>query len=189
MYKLTLDKSLESRLCEFIDRNKNVECISRFYELTKLKNFFNVPNLTKLMKFNFRKRWFTMFVETQCFLKLDYVRVVELLSSSHLQVSSEVEVFNAADSWIRHNIEERSKHAKDLLLQIRFSLLSQSALKFILSKFSSFQNLKEFRPMIADALKHKESCLKISRNQFTDKYCFHNFFSLLVCGGAQWSIL
>ena len=183
MYKRVLNKSLERKLCEFININKNVEPISRFYQLTKLKNFFNFPNLAKLMKLNYRKRWFTMFVETDCFLKLNYARVVELLSSSHLQVTSEIEVFDAAESWIKHNTEERSKHAKDLLLQIRFPLLPHRALKFILNSFSSFQNLKEFRPMLTDALKYKNRCLQISRNQLTDKYCFQNFSSLLVCGG------
>ena len=161
----------------------NVECVSRLYELTKLRHFFNFPNLTKLMKLNYRKRCFTSFVETETFLRLDFARVFELLSSSDLQVTSEIEVLDAADGWIRHNTEERSKHAKDLLLQVRFPLLSHSALKYVLSRYTSFQKLQEYRSIIHEILNHKENSLQNSTNYFTNRYCSQNFFSLFICGG------
>ena len=136
------------------------------------------------MKLNYRKRCFTSFVETERFLKLDYPRVFDLLSSSDLLITSEIEVFDAADAWVAHNIEERSKYAKDLLLQIRFPLLSYSASKFILSESSSFQKVKECCTIIHNITEHKETSLQSSGKYFTNRYCSQNCFSLVVCEGS-----
>ena len=47
--------------------------------------------------------------ETKNFLELDIESVKKVLLSSDLHITSEIEVFNAADAWIRYKLNERKK--------------------------------------------------------------------------------
>ena len=67
--------------------------------------------------------------DTQNFLELDYFLVAKILASSDLVITSEVEVYNAADRWLKYKIEERRKFAKHLLLKVRLPLLSDNTLQ------------------------------------------------------------
>ena len=78
-----------------------------------------------------------MFVDSNSFLKLDFKSVSRILSSSELNIDSEMEVFNVIVSWLGHN-KERSKYAKGIFLKVRLSLLSDPALKLITEKISCF---------------------------------------------------
>ena len=91
-----LNKILESKLLKYTSKCINIKCISRFNKLIVLQRMFKMPGFSQLTKM-YLKRWFTVFIETQCFLELDYGQVYELLSSSVLQTTSEIEVFAAAD--------------------------------------------------------------------------------------------
>ena len=82
---------------------------------------------------NFIEHCFPMVVETQNFLELDFSSVSKILASSKSNIHSEVEIFDWVITWIKHNSEERNKYAKQLLSKIRFTLLSEHALKHILS--------------------------------------------------------
>ena len=77
-----------------------------------------------------------MVVETKNFLHLDFNLIAKILSSSELNIHSEVEVFNAAISWLNRNSEERSKYSKQLLLKVRFHLLSEDAKIHIINRNS-----------------------------------------------------
>ena len=70
--------------------------------------------------------------ETPNFLELEIERVTEILHSSDLNVTSEPEVFNAANAWSLHRKKERARHAKTLLLKVRLRLLSRRALERLL---------------------------------------------------------
>ena len=102
--------------------------------------FCKLSNLDQFTKM-YLERWFIVFAETKFFLKLDYAFVHRLLSSSNLRITSEVQVFDAADAWVRYDIETRKKYAKTLLLQVRFPLVSDSAVSHILRKDSSFKQI------------------------------------------------
>ena len=56
-----------------------------------------------------------MIADTVNFLELDFIIIKKILSSSGLNIDSELQVFNAADSWLCHDITERRKYAKELL--------------------------------------------------------------------------
>ena len=114
--------------------NVNINSVSFIY------HFASKLNYTELAAQSLRyiERCFTMVVETNSFLGLDYESVGKILDSSELWISSEIEVFNAADRWLSHNIKERSKFAKELLMKVRLPLLSQHALRRILNKSSVF---------------------------------------------------
>ena len=76
-----------------------------------------------------------MFVDCTSFLELDLKLISKILSSSELNIDSEMEVFNAVVSWLGHK-KERSKYAKYLFLKVRIFLLSDPALNLITEKIS-----------------------------------------------------
>ena len=135
---LKIDKLLQKedtimKINKFIQDKLTVENVVAFYCLVKCYNVATISESSLL----YIERCFPIVVETQNFLHLDFINVAKILGSSELNIHSEVEVFNAAITWLKHNIEERSKYAKQLLLKVRFTLLSEHALEYI-SNFSQY---------------------------------------------------
>ena len=89
-----------------------------------------------------------MVADTRCFHELDFSSVAKILSSNELHVDSELQVIEAAISWWKHDENERSKSFKSLLLKTRLHLLSEHALKYLLSKMSSIRNKEDFAEVI-----------------------------------------
>ena len=170
MSSFTQNKSLEEKLYNLIKSSLNYECTTRFDRLTILTVLTKSAILDHFTKTYF-ERWFTLFAETNCFLELDYAFLYKLLSSSNLRITSEIEVFDAVEAWIGHKLEERSKYAKSLLMQVRFPLLSDSALKYILNKESSFKQVEECRTITNDVLKKKLNYVQTRKNYATNRYC------------------
>ena len=94
--------------------------------------------------------------ETKNFLELDIESVKKVLLSSDLHITSEIEVFNAADAWIRYKLNERKKHSKALLMTVRLSLLSINALKYCLQFVSLFKMNEECQKIIKEIINKKE---------------------------------
>ena len=107
--------------------------------------------------------------------------LLKILSSSELFVTSELEVFNAADKWLNYNIEERIKFAEQLLSKIRLSLLPEVSLKDALNKWSSFSALEKNNESLNEVLKNKELLLRKSLS--TSRSCSQEAFYVLVYGG------
>ena len=95
-------------------------------------------------------------------------------------------MFNAADSWLSHDITERSKHAKDLLSMVRLPLLSIPALKQALNRVSS--KYHECANTIKAVLVKKQQLHPFSCNN-TSRYCNQTNFNIFVCGGESWNLL
>ena len=91
-----------------------------------------------------------MVVEVRNFLQLDFNIISKTLGSSELNIHSEVEVFNAAINWLKHNIEERSKYAKKMLLKVRFTFLSEYALNYISKCYSIFSKNQEYAKILKE---------------------------------------
>ncbi|XP_022227221.2 actin-binding protein IPP [Drosophila obscura] len=68
-------------------------------------------------------QYFLVLVAAPGFRQLSAHRVYELLSSNHLGVHSEIEVFYAAVIWLYDDYTSRRQHIKHLLSAIRFNLL------------------------------------------------------------------
>ena len=133
-----------------------------------------------------------MVVDSQNFLELDFMFVERILANSNLRITTELEVFNAAHNWISHNIKDRTKFAKSLLLNVRLSLLSEYALKHLLNNSSSFSNNDACVEILKKHL-HKKDNLVGHRSELssTNRYCSQNKFGILVCGGfsyISWSL-
>ena len=114
-----------------------------------------------------------MVAKTSSFLELDFLSVAKIVSSSNLHITSEVEVFNAVEFWLNHNIKERGKFAKRLLMKVRFLTLSSHAQKYLFDRASS---------LIQNGVDSLED-LKTSNLCSTNRYCNGNKFNILICGG------
>ena len=109
---------------------------------------------------NYVERCFTMIADNENFLQLDFALVQKILLSSKLHITSELEVFYAANNWISYNIEERSKFLIDALLTVRLPLLSEPALKYLLSKTPKILQTNECKSVIKSVLEKVINFLK-----------------------------
>ena len=163
-------------------RNKfTVKNVVTLYSLAKCYNLATISESSLL----YIERCFPMVNETQNFLHLDFSIVAKILSSSELNIHSEVEIFNAVIAWLKHNSEERSKYSKQLLLKIRLSLLSEHALNYILEKALSLYNDNEFLSVLKEVIDKKETSFQNNAN----RYCNQNKFNILIFGGFDTEIL
>ena len=129
--------------------------------------------------FSVIERFFTQIVESTTFVELRYELVKRILSSPHLFLTSELEVLNAADTWVKHDIKARSMNALELLRTVRLSLLSVNVLKSILCGSSYFTEDAESVSFIKKILDKKK--LKDTANSNVQhRYCTQEKFSLVV---------
>ena len=166
---LMQNENVRSKICSYIFPNKTTfENIAKRYQIAEILKLVRASRkLLRLIQENF-----TMVAETQCFLDLDYTLVLKLLGSCNLETTSEIEVFQAADKWVSHKPEARIDYAKHLLLQIRFPLLSDHALEYVLGKAVAFKTDRSCRGLMRDILREKRDFFKCkSKTYFTNRYC------------------
>ena len=82
------------------------------------------------------KHSFVSFSKTDTFNAIDYELFKFILSRSDLNVSSEIEVFNALVSWIEYDEQIREKFTFDLLKVVRLPLLSSEFIESVIRKHS-----------------------------------------------------
>ena len=160
----------------------NPQNVATYYQLSKL---FSLSNLSKETQV-YIHRWFTTLAEAKNFLELDIELVKKVLLSSDLHITSEIEVFNAAEAWISYKYNERKNYSKELLKTVRLSLLSINALKYCLQLDSPFQTVEECQEVIKEVLNEKEKCLANNQNhkitkEVSTRYCKQNNFEILFC--------
>ena len=90
-------------------------CLVIYYSST----FFKLSTPIKI-SISLIKRCFPMFANSENFLELGFNYIRKILSSSGLNIDSELQIFNAADSWLCHDITEKSKYAKEFLSTVRY---------------------------------------------------------------------
>ena len=103
-----MKKDTSTKFCQTIKSKLAIDNVFTFYSLAKLYKLETIYELSR----RYIERCFSIVVETQNYLHLDFYLVVNILASSELNIHSEVEIFNAVITWMKHNIEERSKYAK-----------------------------------------------------------------------------
>ena len=101
-----------------------------------LSNIFKLSNVIKV-SISYIENFFPMVAESENFLELELNYIKKTLSSSGLNIDLELQVFNAVDSWLCHDIIERGKFTNDLFSKVRLPLLSIPALKQVLERVSS----------------------------------------------------
>ena len=176
---LFLEEKVESKLSKVVKKILNIQNVLTFYQLTKL------PSLSEATS-SYIERCFTMLATTDNFLELDFIHVLKILSSSQLAITSELEVYNAANAWISHNLNERRRFAKDLLLTVRFPLFPDDTLKYILSNSSSFLEIDECTKILQEICLSKETFFQNKSAAYnTSRYCDQQLFDILICGGQS----
>lgn len=103
-------------------------------------------------------KFFLTLIGTNEFQNLWSTALVELLSSSHICVNSEVEVLIAAMLWLVHDYKTRGKHTEELLSCVRFDSIPLEAL-LQLRAHSPVNGVTEllFRPEFENFLKRAPS--------------------------------
>ena len=186
--KLIPSKEIGNKIADYIKDKINVQNAATHYQISSV---YCIPGLLEETS-DYIHRCFTMVAKTQSFLQLDFNRVNKILSSSELYVTSEVEVFHAADFWVSCKSLDRTKFAKDIFLKIRFSLLSNHVLQNILQNrrvlrnSSSFYKSEECLVLINNLLENKKEFFKNKASSYyTNRYCNSNKFNILFCGGID----
>ena len=179
--KLMLER--DTKISKYIENKISVKNVTTFYQLAKLYKLKSAAETTR----SYIQCCFPMVVESQNFLELDYNIVVQILTSSGLSVQSELEVFNAASSWLQHNSKDRSKFAKQLLLTVRLPLLSDHALnKSFYNTSSLFTENNECVEVLKEILVRKKKLFhNKSKSYYINRYCNQNNFNILICDGSQ----
>ena len=136
---------------DIIESSINVENAFFVFEGSIL---FNLPRL-KVSALKCIFRWFSYLVSNKKHYDLKFDSFRSLLFSSALDITSEMEVVIAADSWIKHDYKQRNKFAKELIKQIRLPLLSKACLENQLADYSSFSNCEESKRYINNAIDNK----------------------------------
>ena len=169
--KILLDEVKETKTCSFMKTKNNKDSVVYFY----ISNIFNLSNLCE-DSLSAIERCFPMVVESNNFLELDFISIEKILSSGKLNIDSELQVFNAADSWLCHDITERTKYAKDLLSKVRLSLLSIHALRRILDSVSSIYHecIDIIEAVLVKNQQNKTIC------KITSRYCNQTNLNILV---------
>ena len=114
---------------------------------------------------------------------MEFSDLLKILKSSGLLITSELEVYKAAEKWLGCNIKERQKNAKDLLLAVRLPLLSDFTLKKLLNESSTFTELDECNKLLREILGNKKVFYKnMSSSYTTTRYCDQKLMKILVSG-------
>ena len=106
------------------------QLVCLFYQLT---SFYNLSGF-KNEALDYIYRWFTTIAKTENFQRLEFNNISRILSSSELNISSELEVFNASNFWLSFVSFNRNKFAKELFLKTRFPLLSDHVTERLLEQ-------------------------------------------------------
>ena len=176
--KVSLDEGKVGRIHKFMKAKSDQ---NNFLVLFYLSILFKLPILRKYLM-SYIELCFPMASDSKNFLYLDLVSLVKILSSSGLNIDSELQIFNAADSWLCHDIIERGKYAKYLLSKVRLSLLSVPALNKLLTKVSSFSVDDDCTNIIKEALLHNKDLISSTYN-IASRYCNKSSLNITLCGG------
>ena len=90
--QLVLDANVKIKLCNVVENKINIQNVLTYHQLAKLFKLSGVSKTT----FSYIERNFTMIVETESFLELDCMHTLEILRSSELLITSELEVYDSA---------------------------------------------------------------------------------------------
>ena len=169
----------DTKVNEYIKDKITYKNVTTFYQFAKLYKLTSIADIT----LSYIERCFSMVAETQNFLELEFIVIRKILASSDLSVHSELEVYNAANDWLKHDITQRSKFAKQLLLKVRLPLLSEHTVKYILNKNSHFTENNECVDIMKKTLSRKENMLQNNQSNYNrSRYCNQNKFNILICG-------
>ena len=156
----------------YIFRKLNLKNYLFYYKVCKL---YHLKNLTNYCC-NYLLQQYILNENKTSFYKLQFEDVCLIFSCSELQVSSELELFNAAVDWINYKPKERTKHMNTFLNLIRLPLLSNRILTDVVKSHKLCCKNISCRKTVKNAIKSKNNCKDKSSNiQFQNRY-YHSLF-------------
>ena len=176
--KIFLSDIEANNFCNTLRENTSFKNVTTYYEIAV---FYSLQNLSKDL-LCYIERFFTVVAETENFLQLNFLLLSKILSSSSLDITSELEISNAVDNWLKFNFEERKVFASKLLLKVRLCLISNNSLKCILHESSVIRRDKKCVKLLENALEGKKNLVQ-DRLSNLNRYCDQAKFNILVCGG------
>ena len=180
--KLSLSKNAISTVCTTLKEKIQIKNAASVYQFVNLFNLFCLQNST----LSYLERCFSIISDNESFLELEYNFISKILASSGLLINSEIELFKIADRWLNHNIEERSKYAKNLLFKVCLPLLSTETKRSLLNDSTFFKKDHSCVKILNKMLDCKEKKLyKSSSSYRTSRSCKQKCFNLLVLGGNK----
>ena len=177
--KFSLNKRAFNIICTILKEKLQIKNAASVYKFVNLFNSSSLKNSTN----SYIERFFTILIDNDMFLELEYTFISKILASSELLITSEIEVFKVANRWLNHNFEERSKYAEDIFLKVRLHLLSTLTIRHLLNESKYFKKhgcVKFLSKIIHCKVKF---FFKSSRNFHTSRFCNQNYSKLLICGG------
>ena len=190
MNKILLNNSVEVMVVNQVKEKIHVHNIAKhqfvclFYQFSSFYNLSGLRN-DALIYIN---RWFTTIAKIENFQHLEFNNISRILSSSDLNISSELEVFKASDFWLSCESFNRSKFSKELFLKTRFPLLSDHVTKNLLEEKNDstnktfFHKIKKCLVMIEEVLNNKEEFYRnMSKIYYTNRYCNSSMYDTLLC--------
>ena len=165
---------------KILEKKIKFENVAMYYQIAKLYKFCELRKLA----LRYIERFFTTVCETNNFIELDFYMVTKVLASSDLRIDSELEVLYAAEKWVKYNDEERSKHARDLLLKVRLPLLPSHVVNSILSTDLFFNKIDDCVAILNEVSQNQNnSYLNWPNTSFLTRYCHQS--NLIMSGGSK----
>ena len=177
--KISLNENACNKLSRIFKGKLQIKNAAAVYQFVNLFSSSRLKHSTK----SYIERCFTIVSHNENFLELEYSFICKILASSELLITSEIEVLKVANRWLNHNIEERSKYAKNLLSKVRLHLLSTETISHLLSDLT-LTNVDVCAKLLNKMLDNRVSCFYKSPSSYlTTRYCNQKNFKLLVFGG------
>ena len=167
------------------------ECVDSLKEHKDFKhalfylNMSNAMSLTELNKTCMKtvERNFCSFIKDNTYVDVSLSCFEQIVSSTKLYITSEIEVFKAIDLWIRNNPDSRRVYAMKLLEKVRVSLLSEKTLVILLKGDNFCSASKQCKKYIRNVINNKENnYLSSSFIQIQSRYCDQTDFDTVICG-------
>ena len=175
--KLNIEKKSEKGMLNYAKTKVNAQNVSFYYKLSGVFDLKSFSNAT----FSLIERFFTTVAGSQNFFQLDFDLVRKILKSSQLHITSELEVFDAAESWISQNSRKRKELAQSLLQTVRLPLLSKAQLNSLLGDTSTICSNSKCRNVVIGVLENKENTLLSS----STRHCNDNLFGIVFSEGEK----
>ena len=159
-------------LKDFINK-ENFFCLLEFCKTVQLQKLNKY--LMYLLQYNF-----VMFSKTNGFKAIEYKTLQKIISNSGLNVSCEIEVFEAMVGWIEHDEESRKHLTCDLLKIVRLQLLSPEILKSFVKNHKLCRSCQACCEHIETVLALKTKPNNHASESLQNRSCTNDFPTFLV---------
>lgn len=163
-------------------------------EHLNLYNCFSILSVADEHSFQALKSSCTRFISenfvqasgTPSFLSLQKTLLEEVISNDDLVVTNEKDVFNAVVRWIRHDLDNRAFHFKDLFSYIRLGGISREVLLNIVAGETLVRENASCFSRVQEALQTicLDEHISISTTEVSKRSSAEFISAIVMCGGT-----